>query len=35
MVFYRIGLIIPDVAVDIYCGLTGQCLEGIAKRHLL
>jgi hypothetical protein len=25
----------PDIAVDIYCGLTGQCLEGEAKRHLL
>jgi hypothetical protein len=24
----------PDIAVDIYCGLTGQCFEGEAKRHL-
>jgi hypothetical protein len=27
-------VLIPDIAVAIYCGLTGQCLEGEAKRHL-
>jgi hypothetical protein len=23
----------PDIAVNIYCVLTGQCLEGEAKRR--